>query len=133
MPAVPAAGLPSALLERRPDIRANEEQLIAANAQIGVARALLFPQFTIGISAGAGSTQVNGVALGSLLRTSSSTWYGAGFVQILPQIVQQVFNAGAARANVSESEAAKEADVLQYVQSVHQGFSDVSDALVALR
>jgi outer membrane protein, multidrug efflux system len=124
MPEVPAAGVPSTLLEQRPDIRGAEQGLIAANAQIGVARSLLFPQFTISAAAGAGSTQINRALLGTAT-------YGQGFVSILPQIVQQIFNAGAARANVSGSEAAKEAAVLQYVQSIHQAFGDVSDALIA--
>ncbi len=124
MPEVPAAGLPSTLLEQRPDIRGAEQGLIAANAQIGVARSLLFPQFTISAAAGAGSTQIDRVILGTAT-------YGQGFVSILPQIVQQIFNAGALRANVAQSEAAKEAAVLQYVQSIHQAFGDVSDALIA--
>ena len=119
MPAVPSAGLPSALLEQRPDIRASEENLIAANAQIGVARALLFPQFTIGAAAGAGTAQINGVN------------YPESAISILPQIVQQVFNTGAAHANVTKSQAAKEQAVLEYVQSIHQGVGDVADALIA--
>jgi multidrug efflux system outer membrane protein len=55
---------------------------------------------------------------------------GQGYISILPQLVQQIFNAGAARAAVGQAQAAKEAAVLSYIQSVHQGFSDVSDALV---
>jgi outer membrane protein, multidrug efflux system len=119
MPSVPAAGLPSALLEQRPDIRAAEENLIASDAQIGVARALLFPQLTIGAAAGAGTAQINGVN------------YPNGLLSVLPQIVQQIFNAGAARANVAKSEAAKEQTVLEYVRSIYQGVDDVSDALIA--
>jgi multidrug efflux system outer membrane protein len=118
MPLVPAAGLPSELLERRPDIRASEESLIAANAQIGVARSLLFPQITLQAAAGAGTVQTAYLSLGQ------------GYISILPQLVQQIFNAGAARAAVGQAQAAKEAAVLSYIQSVHQGFSDVSDALV---
>ncbi|MBV8366114.1 MAG: efflux transporter outer membrane subunit [Candidatus Eremiobacteraeota bacterium] len=121
MPAVPDAGLPASLLEHRPDIRSAEEQLIASNAQIGVARALLFPQISITGSAGAGSEQANGF------------WLPVNLVSITPQLIQQIFNAGAARANVSQSEAAKEAAVLQYVESVHNGYGDVSNALVAYK
>ena len=121
MPAVPDAGLPASLLEHRPDIRSAEEQLIAANAQIGVAKALLFPQISITASAGAGSAQVNGM------------WIAANLISVTPQLVQQIFNAGAARANVSKSEAAKEAAVLQYIESVHSGYGDVSNALVAYK
>ena len=73
MPLVPAAGLPSELLERRPDIRASEESLIAANAQIGVARSLLFPQITLQAAAGAGTVQTAYLSLGQ------------GYISILPQ------------------------------------------------
>ncbi len=129
MPEVAAAGLPSALLEQRPDVRQAEENLIAANAQIGVARALLFPQVTIAAAAGAGTVQTNGVSAGPLNLPQAN--YGQGYVSVLPQLVQQIFNAGAARANLSASQAGKEAAVLQYVQSIHQAFGDVSDALIA--
>jgi multidrug efflux system outer membrane protein len=129
LPKVPAAGIPSALLEQRPDVRSSEESLIAANAQIGVARALLFPQFTITAAAGAGTAQASGVSLGPFVFPQTNL--GQGYISILPQIVQQIFNAGAVRANVSATEAGKEAAVLQYVQTVHQAFGDVSDALVA--
>jgi multidrug efflux system outer membrane protein len=121
MPEVPSAGLPSSLLEHRPDIRSAEEHLIAANAQIGVAKALLFPQISITASAGAGSAQLNGF------------WLAGGVLSAMPQLVQQVFNAGAARANVAQSEAAKEEALLQYIESIHDGFSDVSDSLVAYK
>lgn len=129
LPDVAAAGVPSALLEQRPDVREAEENLIAANAQIGVARALLFPQITLTAAAGAGTAQANGSRVGPF--TFPQANYGQGYVSILPQIVQQIFNAGAARANVAASEAGKEAAVLQYVQSIHQAFGDVSDALIA--
>jgi len=129
MPEVPAAGVPSQILEQRPDVRASEQALIAANAQIGVARAILLPQFTISAAAGAGTAQADGVAIGPFVFPQSN--YGQGYISILPQIVQQIFNAGAARAGVSAAEAGKDAAVLQYVQTVHQAVGDVSDALVA--
>ena len=119
MPDIASAGLPSELLEQRPDIRAAEENLIAANAEIGVARSLLFPQITIGAAVGAGTAQINGVN------------YPEGFFSILPQLVQQIFNAGAVQANVSKSRTVKEQSVLEYVQSIHQGVADVADALIA--
>ena len=129
MPAVPAAGLPSSLIERRPDIKASEAALIAANAQIGEARALLFPQFTISASAGAASAQAVTQGIGPL--PSAVTTYGQGFISIVPQIVQQIFNAGAVRANVALSEAGKEAATLQYIETIHQDVEDVSNALVS--
>jgi outer membrane protein, multidrug efflux system len=142
LPEVPAAGLPSELLEQRPDVRASEEALIAANAQIGVARALLFPQVTITAAIGAGTAQTNGLTLPAITLpgpggrtigpfTFPQTNYGQGYVQIVPQIVQQIFNAGAARANYSGSQAAEEAAVIQYLQSVQQAFGDVSDDLLS--
>lgn len=117
MPDVPNTGLPSELLERRPDIRQSEEQLISANAQIGVAKSLLFPQVTINASGGGGSSQINGL------------WLGQGYLSILPQLVQQIFNAGAARANVANAQATKQQAVLNYIQTIQQAVSDVSTYL----
>jgi multidrug efflux system outer membrane protein len=133
LPDVPPAGVPAALIERRPDIKQSEAALIAANAQIGEARALLFPQFTIGAQAGAGSTQANNVGIAKLLGGAVTTTYGQGFVGILPQLVQQIFNAGAAHANVGAAEAGKEAALEQYIQTIHQSLGDVSDAVVGYR
>ena len=121
MPDVPPAGLPASLLEHRPDIRSAEERLIASNAEIGVARALLFPQFSVTASAGAGSTQID------------NFWIAGGVISIMPQLVQQIFNAGAAHANVGKAEAAKEEALLQYIESIHNAYSDVSDSLVAYK
>jgi multidrug efflux system outer membrane protein len=140
LPDVPAAGVPSGLLEQRPDIRSSEEALIAANAQIGVARALLFPQVTITAAVGAGTAQANGESLGpfNLPHVGTigpfnfpQTNLAQGYVSLLPQLVQQIFNAGAARANVSASEAGREAALVQYIESIRQGVGDVSDALLA--
>jgi multidrug efflux system outer membrane protein len=140
LPEVPAAGLPSELLEQRPDVRASEEALIAANAQIGEARALLFPQVTITAAVGAGTVQTNGLSIPAVTLPGGRTLgpinfaqsnYGQGYVQLLPQIVQQIFNAGAARANLSATEAGEEAAVIQYVQSVQQAFGEVSDDLLS--
>ncbi len=131
LPDVPATGLPSSLIERRPDIKQAEAVLISANAQIGEARALLFPQFNISASAAVASVQANGVEVQSILRRPVSTTLGQGYISLIPQIVQQIFNAGAARANVSASEAGKEAATLQYILTIHQDVGDVSNALVA--
>lgn len=130
MPGVPATGVPSSLIERRPDIKASEAALIAANAQIGEARALLFPQFTISASAGVVSAQAVTQGIGSVIPSGVKT-YGEGIVSIVPQIVQQIFNAGAARANVGLNEAGKEAATLQYIETIHQDVEDVSNALVS--
>ncbi len=129
LPATPSTGLPASLIERRPDIKAAEAALIAANAQIGEARALLFPQFTIAASAGAASAQA--VTAGGLRIPAMVSTYGEGFISIIPQIVQQIFNAGAVRANVGFTEAGKEAATLQYILTIHQDVGDVSNALIA--
>ncbi len=130
MPDVPTTGVPASLIERRPDIKASEAALIAANAQIGEARALLFPQITIGASAGAASAQAVTRGIGNIVAPGVKT-YGEGIVSIVPQIVQQIFNAGAVRANVALNEAGKEAATLQYIQTIHQDVEDVSNALVS--
>ena len=129
MPAVPTTGLPASLIERRPDIKASEAALIAANAQIGEARALLFPQFNITASAGAASAKA--VTAGGAIVPSMVTTTGVGLISIVPQIVQQIFNAGAARANVGFTEAGKEAATLSYIETIHQDVGDVSNALIA--
>lgn len=131
LPEVPSTGVPSSLIERRPDIKAAEAALIAANAQIGEARALLFPQFNITAATGAGSAQANGIGILTLLGQTGAATYGQGYVSIVPQIVQQIFNAGAVRANVAAAQAGKEAATLQYIQTIHQDVGDVSNALVA--
>ena len=87
-PEVPA-GLPSALLERRPDIRAAEQELIAANAEIGVARAAYFPQLSLSGFLGGQSTQ-----LSSLFSGPHSAW------NLVPQVTQPIFTAGRIKSNV---------------------------------
>jgi multidrug efflux system outer membrane protein len=120
-PAVPA-GLPSALLERRPDIQAAEQQLAAANAQIGVARAAYFP--SIGLT-GAGG--VESTALSALFAGSSAIWSAAA------SLTQPVFTAGRTRSQVAIATAQREQALLEYQQTVRQAFRDVSDALVGYR
>jgi multidrug efflux system outer membrane protein len=119
LPPVPPAGLPSSLLERRPDIRAAEESLIAANAQIGVARAALFPTLTLTASAGAQSAE-----LSTLLSSGSAVWaIGAG-------IAAPIFDAGRREARVEQAQARREQALANYQRSIESGFREVSDALV---
>jgi outer membrane protein, multidrug efflux system len=118
-PVVPA-GLPSSLLERRPDIRQAEQELIAANAQIGVARAAYFPD--ISLTAGPG---FQSATLGSLFSGSSGLWTFAGV------ITQPIFNAGAIRSNVRLRQAQEQQLLLTYQQAIQGAFRDVSDALIA--
>lgn len=120
-PEVPP-GLPSSLLERRPDIREAEQQLIAANAQIGVARAAYFPQISLSGTAGFQSA-----ALTDLLSGPAGTWnFGAS-------LAQPIFTAGRLRSNVRFTEAQQQAALLFYEQTVQGAFRDVSDALIAYR
>jgi multidrug efflux system outer membrane protein len=119
MPPVPPAGLPSALLERRPDIRAAEETLIAANAQIGVARAALFPTLALTASAGTQSGE-----LAKLFTSGAAVWSLAAGVSA------PIFDAGRREARVEQAQARREQAVANYQRSIETGFREVSDALV---
>jgi len=118
-PEVPP-GLPSALLERRPDIRAAEQDLIAANAEIGVARAAYFPQVSLSGFLGGASTQ-----LSSLFSGPSSAW------SVVPQVTQPIFTAGRIKSGVRLAQAEREHALVQYEKVVQTAFTEVSDALIA--
>src|SRR6202023_1524596 len=120
MPPDVPAGLPSSLLERRPDVRAAEQALIAANANIGVARAAYFPQLSLSGLLGGQSTQ-----LSSLFSGPHSTW------SFVPQITQPIFTAGRLRSNVRLAEAQRDSAVVQYQKTIQIAFTDVSNALIA--
>ena len=121
LPTVPA-GLPSALLGRRPDIQSSEQQLIAANARIGVAKAAYFPQITLTAVGGYQSP-----ALTNLFTGPAGLWSFGG------QLVQPIFTGGRIRSNVRLTEAQQQEAVLVYQQSIQQAFREVSDSLVAYR
>ena len=114
------AGLPSRLLERRPDIEQAEQQLASANAQIGVARAQLFPQVSL-----TGTVGLESIGFGNLFTWSARAWNWTGAVS------QPIFNAGALRANVRLSQAQQQQALLTYEQTIQQAFREVADALVA--
>jgi multidrug efflux system outer membrane protein len=120
-PEIPA-GLPSSLLERRPDIRQAEAQLIAANAQIGVAKAAYFPQIALTAASGYQSS-----ALTSLFSGPAGLWSFGG------SLVQPIFNGGRIRSNVKFTEARQQEELLTYQQTIQQAFRGVSDALVEYR
>jgi len=121
-PPVVPAGLPSSLLERRPDVRQAEEQLISANAQIGVARAAYFPQISLTATAGFQSS-----ALTSLFTGPAGLWNFGG------TLAQPIFTAGKLRSNVRLTEARQQEFLLGYEQTIQGAFRDVSDSLVAYR
>jgi multidrug efflux system outer membrane protein len=115
-------GLPSSLLERRPDIRQAEEQLVAANAEIGVARAAYFPQIVLSGSGGFQSS-----ALTNLFSGPAGAWsFGAS-------LAQPIFTGGRLRSGVRLAEAQQQTAALFYQQSIQGAFRGVSDALVAYR
>jgi len=121
LPAVPA-GLPSTLLERRPDIRAAEGQLWAATARIGVAKADYFPRVLLTGSAGGGGTNLNG------------TWFGPfALLGIGPSVSLPIFNMGRIGASVDSADARAQEALVRYQQTITQAFREVSDALVEHR
>lgn len=121
LPVVPA-GLPSSLLERRPDIQSSEQQLVAANARIGVAKAAYFPEITLTALGGYQSS-----ALTNLFTGPAGLWSFGG------QLLQPIFTGGRIRSNVRLTEAQQQEAILVYQQSIQQAFREVSDSLVAYR
>lgn len=118
-PEVPA-GLPSALLERRPDIQQAEHALIAANARIGVARAAFFPQIRLTGFYGAQS-----VAFSDLFTAPARVW------RFGPEITLPMFNAGRLRSDLEVTDAQQEQALITYEQTIQQAFREVEDALIA--
>ena len=117
LPDVPV-GLPSTLLERRPDVREAEEALVAANANVGVAKAAFFPQISLTGSFGAAST-----ALTSFLQGPATFWSVGG------QVAQPIFEGGRIRSGYRLAWAQRDQAELQYKQTVQQAFGDVSNSL----
>ncbi len=120
MPPEVPAGMPSSLLERRPDIRAAEQALVAANANIVVAKAAYFPQLSISGLLGGQSTQ-----LASLFSGPHSAW------SFIPQVSQPIFAAGRLKNGVKLAEAERDSAVTQYEKTIQTAFSEVSNALIA--
>jgi len=118
-PAVPV-GLPSELLERRPDIREAEQTLVAANAEVGVAKAALFPSISL-----TGSAGYESFALNNLFNQAQRTWNGAA------SLTQPVFAGGALRSGQRLAEAQKQEMLLTYEQTIMNAFQQVSSSLAA--
>ncbi len=121
LPEVPA-GLPSSLLERRPDVREVEAQLVAAGAELNVARAALLPSFSL-----TGSTGLQSSALNSILDPN------AVIVNLAAQLTRPIFNAGKLKAQVRLAEAQQQELVLVYRKTILNALQSVSDSLVAYR
>ena len=118
-PSVPP-GLPSALLERRPDIQQAEQQLIAANAEIGVAKADYYPEISLTGTGGFQSPALTKLFTGP-----------AGMFNYGPTLTVPIFTAGKIRSNVKLTEAQQQQALLTYQQTIQQAFRDVSDSLIA--
>jgi outer membrane protein, multidrug efflux system len=118
-PSIPP-GLPSALLERRPDIQQAEQQLVAANAEIGVAKAAFYPDISL-----TGTSGFQSLALSKLFTGPSSFW------TVGPTLTVPIFTAGKIRSNVKLTEAQQQQALLTYQQTIQQAFRDVSDSLIA--
>lgn len=119
LPEVPV-GLPSQLLARRPDVIAAEQQLVAANARIGTARAAYFPSIALTAYGGTESPQ-----LSTLFSSGATLWQAA------LSLVQPIFNAGRTRREVEAATARQHQALAAYVKSVQSAFADVEDALIA--
>lgn len=115
------SGIPSQLLERRPDVRLAEQQLVAANAQVGVAKASLFP--SIGLTASGGYISND---LSRLVTSGNKIW------DVGANLTAPIFEGGKLRANVKLSELQKEQMVLQYSKAVQQAFSEASTTLISI-
>jgi multidrug efflux system outer membrane protein len=113
-------GLPSSLLERRPDLRVVEQQLVAANANIGQAKAAFYPQLTL-----TGFYGFQSVALSDLFTGASRTW------QFGPAVTVPLFTGGRLRGNLKVAEARFQEAVAAYRQTVQNAFREVSDSLIA--
>jgi NodT family efflux transporter outer membrane factor (OMF) lipoprotein len=121
VPDVPV-GVPSTLLQRRPDIAAAERRVAAANEQIGIARSAYFPSLNL-----SGSYGTSGSAVGDLFKASTAAWsFGAS-------AVQTIANFGALRAAVESTHAAQDEAAARYRQTVLTAFADVEDQLAATR
>jgi multidrug efflux system outer membrane protein len=115
-------GLPSSILERRPDIREAEQNLIAANAEIGVAKAQFFPQ--ISLTGSGGGAFGRSSAFSSLMATQFGFWtYGA-------QVSQPIFTGGALKGNLRLAESVQRQALIAYRESIQYAFGDASDALI---
>ncbi|MDD2932631.1 MAG: efflux transporter outer membrane subunit [Methylotenera sp.] len=122
IPPRPPAGLPSSLLESRPDVKQAEQNMIAANANIGVAKAALYPNISLTASLGGESLE-----LGDILKSAARIWSG-GLSLHLP-----IFDSGKLDAKVDQASAKQKQTLAQYERTIQNAFREVNDALVNLR
>jgi len=121
VPTVPP-GVPSTLLERRPDVASAERKMAAANAQIGIATAAYFPSLTL-----SGSSTTTAAMLGQLAKSSTTIW------SVGPTLAETIFDGGLRRAQVAQAKAAYQSSAATYRQTVLAGFEQVEDQIITLR
>ncbi len=135
MPQLPPTGVPSELLARRPDILQAEFSLVAADANIDVARKLLYPSLSLGAGLGVSGTIVNGITVpaqfASLVNVNNVFYGPQGLFQLLPQLTQTIFSGGKLQANVQLAKAQQQAAAFSYLQTVLTAFEEVSSDAVA--
>ena len=117
LPELPA-GLPSDLLQQRPDLKAAEHDLLAANANIGIAKAAFFPSISLTANAGSASAELD-----NLFKGGSGSW------SFIPSINLPIFNMGRTQANLEVAEAQQQVALVTYQQKIQQAFREVSDGL----
>ena len=117
LPELPA-GLPSDLLQQRPDLKAAEHDLLAANATIGIAKAAFFPSISLTANAGSASSELD-----NLFKGGSGSW------SFIPSVNLPIFNMGRTQANLEVAEAQQQVALATYQQKIQQAFREVSDSL----
>jgi outer membrane protein, multidrug efflux system len=137
MPPVPQTGVPSELLQRRPDIQEAQDTIAAAAGNVDVANKLLYPSITLGGSAAIGSQKYNAEYPNlppslSELAAVNGVFYGPlGLFSILPQLLQPIFNGGKIRSQIHLAQAQQQQAAISYLQTVHRAFEEVSDDISA--
>jgi outer membrane protein, multidrug efflux system len=137
MPAVPQTGVPSELLQRRPDIVQAEFAIASAAGNVDVARKLLYPSLTLGASAAIGWQKYNAQysnlpsSLASVAAVNGVFYGPLGLFSILPQLLQPIFNGGQIRSQIHLAQAQQQQSAIAYLQTVHRAFEEVSDDIAA--
>jgi multidrug efflux system outer membrane protein len=137
MPAVPQTGVPSELLQRRPDIAVAQENIAAAAGNVDVAKKLLYPTITLGGTAAIGWQKQNADYTNlppnlAALAPMNGVFYGPlGLFSILPQLLQPIFNGGQIKSQIHLAQAQQQQSAIAYLQTVHRAFEEVSDDVTA--
>jgi multidrug efflux system outer membrane protein len=137
MPVIPPAGVSGELLERRPDIRQAEYTIATAAGDVDVARKLLYPQITLGASAVVAGQQSSGLypnlppVLAAFTKLNGVFFGPLGIFEVLPQLLQPIFNGGEIRSQIHLAQADQQQAVISYLQTVDDAFEEVSNDIVS--